>query len=84
MPHLHGESTQEFEVLVGHVLNWRKEAEPVISPRLCDILHGVCARALELPREGQRRRSAGKGSPLFCTKLRELSRHSSIADLNLS
>lgn len=35
--HVHREAFQEFQVLAGQVLIQRKEAEPVTSPRLCDI-----------------------------------------------
>lgn len=38
MLHLHGEAVQEFQVLAGQVLIRSKETEPVISPRLYDIL----------------------------------------------
>ena len=44
VPHVQGEAFQESQVLSGQVLVQRKEAGPVISPRLCDIaqVEGRC------------------------------------------
>jgi hypothetical protein len=53
----------------------RKEAEPVISPRLQDILQGKDG-GLRLPRSGREKEALlRKWSPPSCTDLRELSRH---------
>jgi hypothetical protein len=38
MPHLHGEAFQESQVLTRQGLIRRKEAEPVISPKLFDFM----------------------------------------------
>jgi len=50
MPPLHGEASQESQVLTGQVLiNQRKETEPGISPRLSDILQGEGTRISSSP-----------------------------------
>ena len=39
IPHLHGEAFQEFQVLVGLVLNRRKEIELVISKAMRETFY---------------------------------------------
>lgn len=56
MPRLHGETFQEFQVFAGQVFIRRKEIEPVISPKLRDILQVEGVGVLGSPdraREGE-------------------------------
>jgi hypothetical protein len=65
---LHREAFQKFQVLAGEVLIRRKEANPIISPRLQDIPQVEGSGSPDKVREG-RALLLKKGSPPFSTKL---------------
>jgi hypothetical protein len=60
-------------VRAGQVLIRRKEAKPVISLRLPNILKAEAFKAQSAPQ--RRRHAAGKGNLPLCAETRELSRH---------